>query len=153
MSESAARRDLPGIAGAAFFIVMGGLALWFSREFTPLGSVFPRTIAVTMILLSVAYIAVAFLRPAAAAPAPAASTWRRVALMVVLVAWALLLERVGFLVTSIACYAAILVISNYDRWTPRMAVMYALSGAAVLGGLYAIFKFVLQVPLPAGMLL
>lgn len=120
MNESATSRDLPGIAGAAFFIVMGGLALWFSREFTP---------------------------------APAASTWRRVALMVVLVAWAQLLERVGFLVTSIACYAAILVISNYDRWTPRMAVMYALSGAAVLGGLYAIFKFVLQVPLPAGMLL
>ncbi|MEO5694144.1 MAG: tripartite tricarboxylate transporter TctB family protein [Usitatibacter sp.] len=153
MNEAATRRDLPGIAGSAVFFVMGALALWYSRDFSALGSVFPRTIAVTMMVLSAAYIAVALLRPGAAAPAPAASTWRRVALMVVLLAWAMLLEHVGFLATSIVAYAAILVIANYDRWTPRMALTYVAAGAGVLGSLYSIFRFVLQVPLPAGMLL
>jgi hypothetical protein len=153
MSEPRPQRDLAGMAGAAFFIVMGALALWHSSEFSALGSVFPRTVAVTMILLSLAYIAVAWLRPKGAQPQPAGSVWRRTTLMAVYVAWAMLLEPLGFLTTSIAAFVAMLVISNYDRWTPRMAVTYGLVGAAVLGGLYAIFRFVLQVPLPAGVLL
>lgn len=153
MSEPRPRRDYFGMAAAAFFIVMGALALWNSGEFTALGSVFPRTVATGMIVLSIAYIAVSWLRPKGAQPQPAGSVWRRTALMVVFVAWSLLLEPVGFLATSIAAFVAILVISNYDRWTPRMAVTYGLVGALVLGGLYAIFRFVLQVPLPTGLLL
>ena len=153
MNEPRPQRDLPGMAGAAFFIVMGALALWNSGEFSALGSVFPRTVATAMILLALAYIAVAWLRPKGVAPQAPGSTWRRVALMAVFVAWSLLLEPVGFLGTSIAAFVAILVIANYDRWTPRMAVAYGLVGALVLGGLYGIFRFVLQVPLPEGILL
>lgn len=153
MSEPRPQRDYLGMAGAAFFIVMGALALWHSGDFTALGSVFPRTVAVGMILLSIAYIAVSWLRPKGVQPQPAGSAWRRTALMVVFVAWSLLLEPVGFLTTSIAAFVAILVISNYDQWTPRMAVTFGLVGALVLGGLYGIFRFVLQVPLPAGLLL
>lgn len=153
MSEPRPRRDFPGMAGAAFFIVMGALALWHSSDFTPLGSVFPRTVATMMIVLSVAYIAVSWLRPKGVQPQPAGSTWRRTALMVTFVAWSLLLEPLGFLTTSVIAFVAILVISNYDRWTPRMAVTYGLVGALVLGGLYGIFRFVLQVPLPTGVLL
>lgn len=153
MSEPRPQRDLAAMAGAAFFIVMGSLALWHSSEFSALGSVFPRTVAATMILLSIAYIAVAWLRPKGVQAQPAGSVWRRTALMGVYVAWAMLLEPLGFLATSIAAFVAILVISNYDRWTPRMAVTYGLVGAVVLGGLYGIFRFVLQVPLPPGILL
>ena len=153
MSEPRPQRDFAGMAGSAFFIVMGTLALWNSGDFSALGSVFPRTVATAMILLSMAYIAVAWLRPKGVQPQPAGSVWRRTALMGVFVAWSLLLESVGFLATSIAAFVAILVIANYDRWTPRMAVTYGLVGGLVLGWLYAIFRFVLQVPLPAGLLL
>jgi putative tricarboxylic transport membrane protein len=153
MSEPRPRHDLAGMAGAVFFIVMGALALWHSGGFSAMGSVFPRTFATLMILLSVAYIAVSLLRPKGAQKHPVGSVWRRAALMVVFVVWSLLLEPLGFLTTSIAAFVAILVISNYDRWTPRMAVTYGLVGAVVLGGLYGIFRFVLQVPLPPGILL
>ena len=153
MSEPRPRPHYSGIAGAAFFIVMGALALWHSGEFSALGSVFPRTIAATMIVLSIAYIAVTLLRPKGTEPQPAGSVWRRTALMAVFVAWSALLEPLGFLATSIAAFVAILVIANYDRWTPRMALAYGLAGAVILGGLYAIFRFVLQVPMPEGILL
>lgn len=146
-------RDIPGIIGSLIFIAVGLLALYYSREFTPLGSVFPRTIASAMVLLSVVYIAVAWLRPKATALHQPGSVWRRVALVAVMVAWALLLDRLGFLTTSVICFAALLVISNYDRWTPGMAVAYVAAGAAVLGGLYSIFRFVLKVPLPPGILI
>jgi hypothetical protein len=147
------RRDVRGIAGAAVAIAVGALAWYHAKEFSAMGAVFPRTVAAAMMIFAIVYIAVSILRPSAPATPPKGSTWRRVALVAVLVAWSVLLERVGFLATSIACFAAILVIANYDRWTPRSAATYAVAGAAVVGGLYAIFRFVLQVPLPAGILL
>lgn len=153
MSDTRPRPDVAGIAGSVAFIVVGALALWFSREFSPLGSVFPRTMAILMIALSIAYIAMTLLRPKRIEPQPEGSAWRRGALMVVFLAWSLLLDRVGFLATSMVAFVALLVIANYDRWTPRMAVIYGLAGALVMGGLYSIFRFVLQVPMPAGILL
>jgi putative tricarboxylic transport membrane protein len=152
MNDTRPGPDLAGIAGCIAFILVGALALWYSREFSPLGSVFPRTMAILMITLSVAYIAMTLLRPKGSEPQPAGSNWRRGALMVVFLAWSLLLDRVGFLATSIVAFVALLVIANYDRWTPRMAVVYGLVGALVMGGLYSIFRFVLQVPMPAGVL-
>jgi putative tricarboxylic transport membrane protein len=149
----AARRDIPGIAGCVLAIAASALAIWHAKEFTPLGAVFPRTIAILMIVFSAVYIAVAILRPQRPARPAAGSIGRRAALAAVMLAWAFLLEPVGFLATSIASYAAILVIANYDRWTPRMAVVYTIVGAFVLGALYSIFRFALQVPLPEGILL
>ncbi len=151
--SDAPQRDIPGIAGSAVFIVVGILAIWYSSEFSALGSVFPRTVAAAMIVFAAVYIAMALLRPQAPAATPAGSTWRRSALIVVLLAWSFLFEHIGFLATSVFAYAAILVIANYDRWTPRLAIAYTAVGALVLGGLYAIFHYLLQVPLPEGMLL
>jgi putative tricarboxylic transport membrane protein len=146
-------RDVGGIVGCGVAIAAGALAWYYAKDFSAMGAVFPRTVAAAMMLFAAAYIAAALLRPSArAAPAPG-SVWRRAALVAVMAAWSVLLEKVGFLSTSVACYTAILVIANYDRWTPRMAVGYAVVGATVLGGLYAIFRFVLQVPLPQGILL
>lgn len=152
MSESP-RRDTPGIVGSAVFIIIGMLAIWGAREFSPLGTVFPLTMAAVMIACAVVYIAIALLRPQAPPTTPAGSHWRRGALIAVLLAWSFLFEKFGFLATSIVAYAAILVIANYDRWTPRLAIVYTVVGAVVLGGLYAIFHFALQVPLPRGTLL
>jgi len=146
-------RDIPGIAGSVVFIIVGMLAFWGARDFSPLGSVFPRTMAVAVIVFAAAYIAMALLRPSAPAAMPVGSPWRRGAVMVVLLAWAFLLGQVGFLATSVVAYTALLVIANYDRWTPRMAVIYAVVGTLVLGGLYWVFRHVLQVPLPEGVLL
>jgi hypothetical protein len=152
MSEQS-RFDLHGIAGSVLAIAGGVLAWHFAGDFTPMGSVFPRTIAAVMIASAVVYIAVSFLRPMRQPAQAVGSIWRRIALVAVMVAWSTLLEKVGFLATSVACFAAILVIANYDRWTPRMAAVYAFASALVVGGLYAIFRFVLQVPLPEGLLL
>lgn len=150
---SKARMDLRSIAGAAAFIAIGVLAIYYSSEFSSLGSVFPRTIAVLMIVLSCVYIAMAVLRPAPGVASERGSLPRRLLLAATMLAWALLLHPVGFLTTSVVCYAVVLVITNYDRWTPGRAVAYAASGIAVVGGLFAIFAYVLQVPFPHGLLL
>ncbi len=147
------KRDLSGIIASIVFAVIGGLAIYHSRDFSPLGSVFPRTIAAAMIVLCAVYVAVALLRPIDIERPQPGSAARRVALAIALIAWALLLEPVGFLLTSIVCFAATLVIANYDRWTPRLAVVYAAVGILVLGTLYGVFSYVLQVPFPKGVML
>ena len=148
-----ARPDLPSILAAAVFAAIGALAIFYASEFTPLGSVFPRTIAAAMIVLCMVYIAVALVRPRSPEAQPAGSTPRRLLLAITMLAWALLLEPLGFLSTSIICYAAILVTANYDRWTPRRALLYTAVGIAVMGVLYGTFRYALQVPFPTGILL
>ena len=151
--KPSSKSDVPGIAGSAILIVIAILAIYYSKDFTPLGSVFPRTVAAAMILFAGLYIVVALVRPRPPSPGQKGSPARRAALVGVMLAWALLLERVGFLTTSVAAFVAILFIANYDRWTPRRAVGYAVAATLILGGLYAVFRFVLQVPLPTGMFL
>ena len=153
MSNTNKAYDLRGIIGAAIFIVVGVLAIYYSGEFSPLGSVFPRTIAAAMILLSVVYIVTALLWREAPKTPPPSSNVRRILLAIVMLAWALLLEPLGFLSTSVLCYAAVLVIANYDRWTPRSLLIYTAVGMGILGGLYGTFRFALQVPFPTGILL
>jgi putative tricarboxylic transport membrane protein len=145
--------DVRGIAGCAIAIAGAGLAWYYAKDFSDMGAVFPRTIAAVMMILAAVYIAFAVLRPKAQAKPAPGSAARRAGLVAVMVAWSALLEPLGFLTTSIACFTAILAIANYDRWTPRLAVTYAIAGAVILGGLYAIFRFVLQVPLPTGLML
>jgi len=148
-----AQRDIRGIVASLVFAVIGILAIYYSRDFSALGAVFPRTIAAAMIVLCVVYVAVALLRPITIERPQPGSAGRRVALAITMLAWALLLEPVGFLLTSIVCFAAALVIANYDRWTPRLAVAYAAVGILVLGSLYGIFSYLLLVPFPKGLLL
>lgn len=166
------RLDWSGFAGCALAIAIGVAALLNSGDFSPLGSVFPRTIAVLMIVLSLLYIGLSWRgarrvvltqaeqqpgleqqsQPAAheAASATPASTPRRVGVMVVLLVWAFLLAPLGFLFTSACASVALLLIAQHDRWTARRGLVQAASTMLVLGGLYALFRFVLQVPLPVG---
>ena len=66
--------------------------------------------------------------------------------------WAFVLPTIGFLTPSVTAFA-LLLIANYDAWTPRRALLHAIATAFVLGILYTLFKVVLQVRLREGMLL
>jgi hypothetical protein len=153
VSPEPPKSDIPGIVGSAILVAIAVAAFYFAKDFTALGSVFPRTVAVLVILFGGAYIVLALVRPGPPKPVEHGSALRRAALFAVMLAWSLLLQSVGFLTTSIVAFTAILLIANYDRWTPRRALGYAFAGALLLGGLYAVFRFGLQVPLPPGLLL
>jgi putative tricarboxylic transport membrane protein len=147
------KRDVPGMVGCAILIAIAAVAIYYSKDFSALGSVFPRTIGAAMILFSLLYIVVAWVRPAPAKVHERGSLWRRTSIAIVMLAWALLLERVGFLSTSVIAFTVLTAAANYDRWTPRRLVGYTVAAALILGGLYAIFTYALQVPLPRGILL
>lgn len=146
-------RDVRGIIASIGVIVIGLVVINAAGEFSMLGAVFPRATATLMIVLAVTYIIFALRPRPVTTQSAGGSQWRRVAMFGVMLAWALLLKPVGFLTTSLVCYMAALLISNYDRWTPRMALIYCASGAGVVVGLYLLFSRVLDVSLPTGILI
>ena len=82
-----------------------------------------------------------------AAPA-AGSNLRRAGVAVVMLAWAFALPAMGFLASSAIAFVLLLMLANHERWTMRTVLLYGATGVLVLGGLYALFKHALQVPLP-----
>ena len=146
------RRDVASMVASVAFFAVGIAAFLASSDFSSLGSVFPRTISALMVFFSALYLALCWLKPRARQQ-EGGSRIRQAAVAVIMLIWSFVLGPVGFLTSSVIAFALLVVVAHFDRWTPRLALLYAGAGALVLGGLYLLFKVVLQVPLPQGMFL
>jgi hypothetical protein len=83
---------------------------------------------------------------------PGASTPRRVALVAAMLISTALMPYLGFLISGVAAFAAIMLIAMYDPWTRYRKIVYPLVCVGVVVGFYTMFAKVLLVPLPAGLL-
>ncbi len=141
-------RDLAGAIGSALLVLLGAVAFSQAADFSDLGAVFPRAIGGLMVMLGVAYLVLFALGRTQASTPVQGSNLRRAGVAAVMLAWAFMLGPLGFLLSSALAFALLLLVANHDRWTLRSSVIYGLAGATLLLGLYALFKLVLQVPLP-----
>lgn len=141
-------RDTPGAIGSALFIGVGVAALAYSSEFSDLGAVFPRAIGGLMVAMGVLYLVFYALGRTQRAAQAGGSDLRRAGVAVVMLGWAFALVPLGFLTSSAIAFGLLLVLANHERWTGRSVLLYGAAGGLVLGGLYALFKLALQVPLP-----
>ncbi|WP_119680843.1 tripartite tricarboxylate transporter TctB family protein [Indioceanicola profundi] len=155
MQTEAKRPDYGTIVVSAIFILLGIWVLSQTGEMSPLGSVFPRTIATVMIVCSAVLIVVTLLRGRklqAAASGSVESTPRRVALIMVMGAWILLMPVLGFFTTSLIAFVALLAVANYDPLPARTMAWYALAAVLTVGAFYLLMTRVLLVPVPKGLL-
>ena len=146
-------RDVSGVIASVIAIAIGVMVLRAARDFDTLGAVFPRSVAVLMMVLGACYVVLALRKPGVSATRLQGSGMRRLALFGVMLGWALLLEPLGFLTTSLIGYVLGLLIANFDRWTPRMTMIYCGAGCSMVVGLFLLFRFALKVPLPPGILI
>lgn len=149
------RRDYGTIVFAALFVLLGLWVLWQSVGMSPLGAVFPRTIAIAMVVFSAALIGMHLWRapaPQTEEPKQPESHLRRAGLVGVMLLWVFSIPIIGFAVTSLIAFLLIIVIANYDPWTPRQGTLYALSALLVVAGFYLLFGYALNVPMPTGIL-
>ncbi len=140
--------DLGGAAGSVLAIVVGAAAIWNSSDFSMLGAVFPRAIGGLLVLIGAVYLVLVLLGRTRGGSPLQGSNLRRAALALVMLGWAYALVPLGFLLSSAIAFVLLMLIAHHDRWTAGRVVIYLGSGAVVLGGLYALFKIVLLVPLP-----
>ena len=154
MSEStmhgeASRRDIPGMAYALAFSVLGGFALYFTDDMSTLGAVFPQTIASALIIFSLAYITQNLVSPGSVHPVSGEGSWaRRGLLIAVMLVWVLSLNWLGFIAAGVLGFIGMILVGNYDAWSLRRVLVYALVSALIIGGFYTLFAVVLNVPLP-----
>lgn len=147
------QRDTASIGMACLFIFIAALSLWDTTTMLDADSyVFPRAVAITMIIISLTLIIWHLIKPRrkrteAAAPA---STIRRVALVASMLAGCLAMPWLGFLIPGITTFFLLMFIAMYDEWSMKRKILYPLVAVAIVVGFYTLFGNLLQVPLPVG---
>ena len=153
-AEAVVRHDVGGMVTAAVFILIAVFALWDTTTMVDADSyVFPRAVAIAMIIFCMLLIAWGLIRPGpdnGEASATGVSTVRRVALVVAMFTSTMLMPWLGFLVSGFAAFVSIMFIAMYDPWTRFRTLVYPLVCAAFVIGFYFLFAELLLVPLPAG---
>jgi putative tricarboxylic transport membrane protein len=155
MVTERARPDIGGAAIALVFLAIGIYAVWTSFAMTMLGAIFPRTIGGVLIGLSVIQIGLSFTGRGAQASGEGGETskeglGRRLALVAVMIAWALLFPAIGFVVTSFVAAVLLIFIAEHERtaagiWLFRIAIV-----AAMVGAFYWLRARILYIPMPRG---
>ena len=154
--------DMPGTLVALGFIALGVVLALQTQSMTPMGSVFPITISLAMIVLATILIArnvVLGLRAARAsgeaeeAAQGGGSNARRALFLVAMAAWIALLPVLGFLAASAAGFFVVMAIAAHERLPARQVAAMVLVGLAILGGFYLLMANVLMIPLPRGLLI
>lgn len=155
-TENVVRRDVGGMVTAAVFIVVAVVALWDTTTMVDADSfVFPRAVAIAMIIFCMLLIAWGLIRPISGngeASVPGASTARRVSLVTAMLVSTALMPWLGFLISGLVAFVSIMFVAMYDQWTPFRKLVYPLVCAAFVVGFYFLFAELLLVPLPVGSL-
>jgi putative tricarboxylic transport membrane protein len=149
------RRDVAGMICAAGFILLGLFIVFGARGMSEVGSIFPRTIGLGMVVFSLALVVVSLKGRPAPAKDQAESkggNLHRLGLAAVMAAWVVLLPMLGFIVSSLAAFLAIMVIADYDRPGPRTWAIWIAWGVGIVLTFWWIMADVLLLRVPAGIL-
>ncbi|MCM2296088.1 tripartite tricarboxylate transporter permease [Rhodoferax sp.] len=150
-------RDVPAMLFGVLFVVMGVMAYVQTKDMSSMGSVFPGTLSAALVLLSVMLFAFQVGRPKAPRKTEVPdevkpSTPRRLALIVAMALWALLLPSIGFFVTSLVAFGVLTAIASFERPSVRELVLYAVTALLIVGSFQLLMDKVLGLRMPAGLL-
>lgn len=141
--------QIGSLAVSALMVLAGVVTLWDTQSYADRDSqVFPQTVAILLIITALGSLVWRLLHPSDNGGFGAGIWWRRLLLIAALFACALTMPSIGFLASGAIAFAGGLIAAMHDRWDARTALIFGLSGAVVMGAFYALFKFVLMVPLP-----
>ena len=151
-SNDVLQRDTSSIVMACLFIFMAVVFLWDTTNMLDSdSSVFPRAVAIAMIVLSILLIIWHLIKPRKKDESvPEASTTRRVALVAAMLAGCVAMPWLGFLIPGIITFFLLMFIAMYDEWSMKRKILYPLIAVAIVVGFYTLFGNILQVPLPVG---
>ena len=134
---------------SALFVLAGFVTLYDTTGYTDRDSqVFPRAVAIILIITAAISFVTRFLKPSDSGGFGDGIWWRRVLLIVTMFLTCLAMPIIGFLPAGAIAFAGGLIAAMHDRWTATNVLLYWGSGAVVMIAFFALFKFVLNVPLP-----
>lgn len=148
-SESKSQGQLGSLLVSSLLILVGVLTLWDSGSYTDRDSqVFPQTVAIILIVTASISLVMRLLKPSTEGGFGDGIWWRRVTLILTMFLTCFLMTKIGFVLAATFAFAGGLISAMHDRWTLTKIILYASSGMLIMLAFYALFKFVLYVPLP-----
>lgn len=148
-------KDVGGLILSCLFIVISLVALWDTTHMMDSDSyVFPRAIAIAMIVLNLLLIGrnlLHFTGEKEKIPKTDSSTGRRIALIAGMLASCVMMPILGFMISGVITFIFLMLVSMYDEWTWKTKVIYPLVALSLVIGFYMLFSKVLLVPLPVGL--
>lgn len=152
MSESTGTHSgsrIGGLLVCVFMVLAGVVTLYDTLSYSDMDSrVFPRAAAIALIVLGIASIISSVLGAGADQGFGQGSWWRRVLLVLSMLAACLAMPHVGFLLAGLIAFFGSMLAAMHDRWNARLAILYLIASVTIMVGFYALFRFVLNVPLP-----
>jgi len=149
-----AHADVGAAVVAVVTTAIAAAALWQAHAFSPLGSIFPRTVGIALVLSSLAVLwRAATGRSTPSRGIPRDGLARSLLLVTTMVMWIALLTPVGFVVTSTVAFLALAIVADREPMTLRRLVAFALTAVVVVGLFDLVFERALNVNLPRGLLI
>ncbi len=143
-----------GTVICCLFVLLAAVSLWDTTNMMDSDSyVFPRAIAISLIVFSIILIIWNLTHPdlAKQQQPQKESTVRRVLLVVMMLLSCLAMPWLGFLVSGVITFGLLMLISMYHKWNTKNRIIYPLIAVAIVVGFYTLFSKVLLVPLPVGL--
>lgn len=149
-------RDFPGMIVAGLCIALGSGIYVGATGMSALGSVFPMTIGAALVVFSAILIVMNLRRPvgpAGRAFEMTAGAKHRFALGAIMLAWVIVMPQIGFLVSSMAAFVAIMVVADYDRPPLKTWAIWVATGLLICTGFWWLMSEVLLLRMPVGLLI
>jgi len=146
---SKSQGQIGSLLTSAFFVLAGVVTLYDTTGYTDRDSqVFPVTVAILLIVMAGISFITRFLKPSQEGGFGSGVWWRRCVLIVTMLLACFAMPYVGFLPAGVIAFAGGLIAAMHDGWSKSTIVLYWGAGAVIIIAFFALFKFVLLVPLP-----
>ena len=134
---------------SALFVIAGFVALYDTNSYTDSDSqVFPRTVAIVMIITAAIAFITQFLKPTAEEGFGRGVWWRRILFVVAMFLTCAFMPHIGFLPASLIGFFGGLFSAQHGRWSIKLFIVYCGAGLLIMAAFFVLFKYVLLVPLP-----
>ncbi len=157
------RPIISAIAACVLAAIVGLYALLGTASMSALGSVFPTTAAVTLLIAAALLLiralmaarkgqAIAVAEPELPVSLPSGGrqgvALRFLGTSVILLAWAWLLKPLGFVLCAAVGCAALALLARRERMSPKAIALHVLAGAVLIFGFYLLMAGVLRLSVP-----
>lgn len=140
-------RDWGGLLVALACIALGVWVLFESNTFSRFASIFPRAVAIAMILASASWVVLVALGIGRRGEPAEGSKWRPLGLIGVSITWATLIPVLGFIPASILGFTGAMLLGKFDSWSLRTWLGHLAFAVLATVLAYALFAWGLNVPL------
>ena len=148
-TTSKSQGHIGSLLTSALFVLIGFVTIYDAASYTDRDSqVFPQTVAIILIITATISFVTRFLQPTDDGGFGRGIWWRTVLLVITMLPTCLALPFGGFLAAGTIAFAGGLIAAMHESWTAKTVLLYWGCGAVIMVAFFALFKFVLHVPLP-----